>query len=187
MSVSHTVIQNPIQCPQSHTSPCPAGSTLVVSGIHSGIRNPTNPTKSRTVPRAQHFSGGCREDLPVPSLCNINHPVSPQATLGAALYPVNLGGTCLCPESNSPMMSPQATSGVIMLASHDPVVSTPQNIHLKPNIISVSGFSNHNYNISTLKPTSIISSQVIDQSQSTSNTPNTSKSGGNPHQCLRCQ
>ena len=130
MSVSHTVIQNPIQCPQSHTSPCPAGSTLVVSGIHSGIRNPTNPTKSRTVPRAQHFSGGCREDLPVPSICNINHPVSPQATLGAALYPVKLGGTCLCPESNSPMMPPQATSGVIMLASHDPVVSTPQDVQL---------------------------------------------------------
>ena len=179
MSVSHTNIQiwckdhtthchvqldHPLwfQLPSGHWNPTRITSCSLRRSLRS--REPYKLSGVQTAPRPQYFSGVCREDLPVPSVCNINHPVSPQATLGPALYPVKLGGTCLCP-----------------------ILCTHQDIHLKPNISSVSGSSDHNCNISTLKPSPTISSQVIDQSQSTSNPPSISKSGSNPHKCLRYQ
>ena len=68
MSVSHTIIQNPMQCPYHIHHHVQLDQILWSPASLSRIQNPTSSPESRTVPRAQHFTGPPRKDLPVPRI-----------------------------------------------------------------------------------------------------------------------
>ena len=109
----------------------PQGSHLIASSIPLGTLNPTSSPESKRYPVVQLYSVSlrrtCKHPLSRVSISKVSHPVPPQATLGVALYLISSGGTCLCP-----------------------VLSTRQDIHLKPNTSSASGSSNYNCKIPTM-------------------------------------